>query len=763
MKKFLAMITLSLTLSLIPLSAASANGNRRSAGRLSRRPAIEGLSISNDRWPDASSLRSFGESAIRIQRARTEEEEALAVYDWIARLMTIGGSPYEGLPDHEVYVQDTIKILTIYGNHWCDGQARIYETTWRALGRQSRRLYIPMRHHTVVELWWRDTDGQERWHVLDVNNGWYVRNAQGWIANSQDIERDPMLVLAANQDLKMRTKGWLRTHLTPMPDHSMDIHLRRGENYSLLWDNGGIYYLNPKTITSVPSDSPLFKPGGDYARFIGGGEMTFVPDLSNSAWADDLAEEPTNAKLLAGRITPAAAGQPAVFTYQFDFPYLIADAVIEGAAFRSDSKASAAISFSTDEGKTWTPAWKATDMSQSQVKLSLGVEREKSGQPSVRGLYSYLVRFELQGDPSQIAFSNLKFTHRTMMNRMTLPNLQPGWNRFKVAAQAMTPGTALKLVLEWSDKEGLQRAERIADRLPFEFSVFANTSGGATVQMRALRFEAVALRKEAAEKSRPPLVERLKMGAQADRVLAIIEAGSSKQAAAVRPLIEILQGEDPELRYWAADALGKIGDHQAVPALIAAVRDPYEAVRMSASVALGDLKSKEAVPALGELVSGKIPVGKGYALFAPVDVGAAQWMAAQALGRIGDVRAVPVLAATVVDAGGDLGLYIAKALGELGDRRAVPALIEAAKKGDEPALRSIVEALGRIGDASAAPILIGLLETGKEDARLEAAIALGRLRDPSAVTALKKASESDARSYVREAAAKSLEAISKNQ
>ena len=752
MKRFLLTLLLSLALPAGAVTAAWANGHLRAATKLSRRPALEGLRISNNRWPDASSLRSFAEDAIRLQRARTEEEEALALYDWIARVMTIGGSPHEGPPGHEVFVMDTLKMLTVYGNHWCDGQARIYETMWRSLGRQARRLYIPMRHHTMAELSWRDTDGQERWHLLDVNNGWYVRNAAGWIANSEDIERDPLLVLTANQNLKMRTKGWLRTHLTPLPTHPMGIHLRHGESYALLWDNGGIYYVNPKTLASVSSDSPLYKPGGEYSRFIGGSEIVFAPDLSDPGWADDLAQEPENAKLFAGRITPAAAGQPAVFTYRFDFPYVIADAVIEATILRSDPRASAAISFSIDEGKTWMPVWNAANQGQGRLRLSLGSEREKDGQTSVRGIYSYLLRFESKApnDPGQIAFSDLKFTNRAMMNKMTLPNLQPGWNKFKVAAQAMSPGTAIKVVLEWSDKDGLQRAERIADRLPFEFDVFANTSGGATAQMRALRFEAIALREEAMRS------KQLNSGSQADRTLAIIAAGSSKQTAAVRPLIEILQGEDQELRYWAADALGKIGDTQAVPALIAALRDPYEAVRMSASVALGDLRSKEAVPALGDLVSGKIPAAKGYTLFNPVDVGAAQWMAAQALGRIGDLRAVPILADTVVAAGGDLGLYVAKALGELGDRRAVPALIAAAKQGDEPALRGIVEALGRIGDASAAPILIGLLQTGKEDVRLEAAIALGRLRDPSATAALKKASESDPLGYVREAAAKAL-------
>ncbi|MEP7274664.1 MAG: hypothetical protein ABI882_24455, partial [Acidobacteriota bacterium] len=292
MKQFLLTLLLCLALPAFIAPAALANGHPRATKRLSRRPALEGLRITNQRWPDASSLRSFAEDAIRLQRARTEEEEALALYDWITRVMTIGGSAYEGSPGREVPVMDTLKMLSVYGNHWCDGQARIYETMWRSLGRQARRLYIPMRHHTIAELWWRDTDGQERWHVLDVNNGWYVRNAAGWIATSEDIERDPMLVLAANQNLKMRTKGWLRTHLTPLPDHSMAIHLRRGESYGLLWDNQGVYYVNSKTLSSVSADSPLYKPGGDYARFIGGGEIVFAPDLSDPAWADDLAEEP---------------------------------------------------------------------------------------------------------------------------------------------------------------------------------------------------------------------------------------------------------------------------------------------------------------------------------------------------------------------------------------------------------------------------------------------------------------------------------------
>ena len=80
-----------------------------------------------------------------------------------------------------------------------------------------------------------------------------------------------------------------------------------------------------------------------------------------------------------------------------------------------------------------------------------------------------------------------------------------------------------------------------------------------------------------------------------------------------------------------------------MPALIIALRDPLDGVRMSACVALGDLKAREAVPDLIDLVTGKTPSGKGYSLFIPQDVGAVQWMAARALGRIGDSRAVEPL------------------------------------------------------------------------------------------------------------------------
>ena len=87
-----------------------ADGNPRVADPLTSHPAIQGLRISNDRWPDSYTLRSFAESAIRIERARTEEEQAVALYNWIARTMTIGGPPHEGAEGHEVPILDTLRF-----------------------------------------------------------------------------------------------------------------------------------------------------------------------------------------------------------------------------------------------------------------------------------------------------------------------------------------------------------------------------------------------------------------------------------------------------------------------------------------------------------------------------------------------------------------------------------------------------------------------------------------------------------------------------
>lgn len=113
----------------------------------------------------------------------------------------------------------------------------------------------------------------------------------------------------------------------------------------------------------------------------------------------------------------------------------------------------------------------------------------------------------------------------------------------------------------------------------------------------------------------------------------------------------------------------------------------------------------------------------------------ARMEAAKALSRSRDPRALAPLVAVLTDANRDVRWAAIEALGDLGDRRAVPALAEYLKR-PEPyrwGKRLAAAALGALGDPAATEPLLGLL--GDEDpfARRAAALALLRLGDPAAL------------------------------
>ncbi|MEM1182680.1 MAG: HEAT repeat domain-containing protein [Acidobacteriota bacterium] len=67
-------------------------------------------------------------------------------------------------------------------------------------------------------------------------------------------------------------------------------------------------------------------------------------------------------------------------------------------------------------------------------------------------------------------------------------------------------------------------------------------------------------------------------------------------------------GEDPELRGYAAEALGTRRHAEALPALLRASRDDLAHLRYWAAFALGDLGDGRALPRLRELVGDRSPV-----------------------------------------------------------------------------------------------------------------------------------------------------------
>lgn len=122
------------------------------------------------------------------------------------------------------------------------------------------------------------------------------------------------------------------------------------------------------------------------------------------------------------------------------------------------------------------------------------------------------------------------------------------------------------------------------------------------------------------------------------------------------------------------------------------------------------------------------------------DVSIRQWCV-QALGKIGDRRASPVLVDILKDAGNPVRFDAAWALATCGDDDAKAPLREALRHPDlggqlEAGMRY---ALFALGDKEQFDGLIGMLTTSEEQGRVRAAQALGEIGDPQAIYHLEQA------------------------
>ncbi len=225
---------------------------------------------------------------------------------------------------------------------------------------------------------------------------------------------------------------------------------------------------------------------------------------------------------------------------------------------------------------------------------------------------------------------------------------------------------------------------------------------------------------------------------------------SSEKRQILNVVIAKLRVEDAFVRRNAAEALGRIGDENAVDPLKEALKEEYEdaGVRRNAAEALGRIGAKEAVDGLIEAL--KDEVVSEYA--------------AEALGRIGAKEAVDGLIEALKDE--IVSEYAAEALGKTGRKEAVDGLIWALANGNKFVRRNAAEALGRIGAKEAVDRLIEALKDAHEDAfvRRNAAEALGRIGDENAVDPLKEALKDEHEdAFVRRNAAEALGKIKDKQ
>jgi len=132
-----------------------------------------------------------------------------------------------------------------------------------------------------------------------------------------------------------------------------------------------------------------------------------------------------------------------------------------------------------------------------------------------------------------------------------------------------------------------------------------------------------------------------------------------------------------------------------------------------------------------------------------------RWIAADALGKIGDDRAIPGLLKLVEDSDSDVRSRAADALGNIGDDRAIGGLLKLVEDSDSDVRWMAADALGKIGDAQAIPGLLKLVEHSHHYVRWSAADALGNIGDAQAIGGLLKLLE-DSDSDLRWIAADAL-------
>ena len=186
-------------------------------------------------------------------------------------------------------------------------------------------------------------------------------------------------------------------------------------------------------------------------------------------------------------------------------------------------------------------------------------------------------------------------------------------------------------------------------------------------------------------------------------------------------LIVAVRDKNSALRDAAADALARIADPRAIPALATALaqEDRTESGIYQALVSFGPRVCPAVFPRLKE------PSTRTVAL--------------RILALCRDPRAYQLLMHDLRTQDTHQGWddETCTTLGMLGDRRAVPVLLALMKKPSAWGHTAVIEALGCLRDARAVPALIGALKANNEDERAAACEALGDIGDARAIALLK--------------------------
>ncbi len=220
------------------------------------------------------------------------------------------------------------------------------------------------------------------------------------------------------------------------------------------------------------------------------------------------------------------------------------------------------------------------------------------------------------------------------------------------------------------------------------------------------------------------LCQLLSRGDEADRCYASRTLGVLQESAALPALTECLRDEDPDVCVDAAEALGRIGNPEAIPALLELLQNhPDGEVRTGAVEALGNISDHRVTAAL-ITVAAKRPDNLAW------DDEWDDWWdmqlhAVKALGRMRAIEAVSILQHILDDEESQgIDIEVLTALAHIG-RKGLKVLEQRLISGTASERRRAATVLGRAGTDEAVTFLRHALLDKDTDVRSAAIKALG--------------------------------------
>src|SRR5208282_4673020 len=148
---------------------------------------VKGLKVTTDKTIDSSSLGSIVKQVVDRSGAKTNDEKAIAIYEYLHNTIFHWAYPTENAPQSV----GPLKVINAYGWGLCGGQHTVLKALYETAGWECR--YVGWDGHTTIEVKY---DG--KWHYFDVFlKCYYWTKDKSHVASQEEIANDPSIVLDA--------------------------------------------------------------------------------------------------------------------------------------------------------------------------------------------------------------------------------------------------------------------------------------------------------------------------------------------------------------------------------------------------------------------------------------------------------------------------------------------------------------------------------------------------------------------------------------